>query len=142
VIESPDWAAILCVTADRQIAIVRQYRHGVGKDSFELPAGALETGEEPLAAAQRELREETGYASERWLPVLTAAVDPARQSGRAHFFCALDAEPVAAPSLDASEDLETLLVSRAELLELVDTGRLVHGLHIAAILTAERRGLF
>ena len=47
VVESPDWAAVLCVTADGRVPLVRQYRHGLGQVSWELPAGALEPGEEP-----------------------------------------------------------------------------------------------
>jgi 8-oxo-dGTP pyrophosphatase MutT (NUDIX family) len=140
-IESPDWAAVLCVTSDGRVALVRQYRHGLGAESWELPAGTLEPGEDPLSAAQRELREETGYASDAWHPLLTASIDPSRQVSRAHFYAALGARCVSAPALDSSEDLETVLVSKAELLSMVDGGRLVHGIHIAAILTALRRGL-
>jgi 8-oxo-dGTP pyrophosphatase MutT (NUDIX family) len=140
-IETPDWTAVLCITPERRIVLVRQYRHGIRGDSLELPAGALDLGEAPQAGAERELLEETGYASSSWQPLLVAAVDPAHQSARAHFYCALDARPTAVPSLDPSEDLETLLVSASELLALIETGQLVHGLHIAAILMAERRGL-
>jgi 8-oxo-dGTP pyrophosphatase MutT (NUDIX family) len=140
-IESPDWAAVLCVTADRRIALVRQYRHGLGAVSWELPAGALDAGEDPLAGARRELLEETGYASERWQPLLTASVDPARVVSRAHFFAAHDCRPVAKPALDATEELETVLLERDELLALIDRGELQHGLHLAAVLLAVRKGL-
>jgi 8-oxo-dGTP pyrophosphatase MutT (NUDIX family) len=141
VVESPDWAAVLCRTLDGRIALVRQYRHGIRGESWELPAGALEPGEDPLVAAQRELLEETGYTSRSWQPLLDASLDPARAVGRAHFYAAVDCELTAAPKLDATEDLETVLVTRSELLALVDTGRLQHGIHVAAILMAERRGL-
>jgi 8-oxo-dGTP pyrophosphatase MutT (NUDIX family) len=140
-IDSPDWGAVLCRTPDRRVVLVRQYRHGLGGESWELPAGALEPGEEPLAGAQRELLEETGYASSAWQPLLVASLDPARARGRAHFYAALDGQLSAAPTLDATEDLETVLVTRSELLDLVDGGRIQHGIHIAAILMAERKGL-
>jgi 8-oxo-dGTP pyrophosphatase MutT (NUDIX family) len=140
-IESPDWAAVLCVTEDRRIVLVRQYRHGLGGVSWELPAGALEAGEAPLAGARRELLEETGYASDSWQPLLTASIDPARQVSRAHFFAALGCGRVAQPSLDANEEIETVLLGRDELLALIDRGELQHGIHLAAVLLAVRKGL-
>jgi 8-oxo-dGTP pyrophosphatase MutT (NUDIX family) len=142
VIDAPDWAGVLCITRDRQVAFVRQYRHGLRGDSLELPAGALEPDELPLDGARRELSEETGFSSERWQLLLSVSVDPARQSGRAHFYAALNAHVSQAPRLDPGEDLETLLVPAAEVMALVDAGRIAHGLHIAALLQAERLGLF
>ena len=141
VLESPDWAAVVCVTPEREVVLVRQYRHGVRAASLELPAGSLEPGEPALAGAQRELAEETGFESANWQPLLRASLDPARQTGQAHFYCAQAAQRTRAQQLDSSEDIETLLVPRAELLRLIDAGELVHGIHIAAILLAERRGL-
>ena len=140
VLDTPDWAAVLCITPERQVVLVRQYRHGIRATSLELPAGALESSEPPLAGAQRELAEETGYVSQSWQPLLQASLDPARASAQAHFFCARDALCTRSPQLDASEDIETLLVSPAELFALIESRELVHGIHIAAILMAERRG--
>jgi 8-oxo-dGTP pyrophosphatase MutT (NUDIX family) len=141
VIDVSDWAAVLCVTASREIVLVRQYRHGVGKESIELPAGGLEPGEDPEAAAARELLEETGYASRRWSRIGVFATDPSRQTTHAHFYCALDAERVRAPELDDSEELSVQLASPSELFELIERGQIDHGLHVAAILLAARRGL-
>jgi 8-oxo-dGTP pyrophosphatase MutT (NUDIX family) len=140
-LESPDWAAVLCLTSDGRVALVRQYRHGLGDVSWELPAGALEPGEDPLAGARRELLEETGYASDAWQPLLTASVDPARVVARAFFYVALDCQLVKAPELDENEELETVLLTKAELFALIDTGQLKHGLHLAAVLMAQRQGL-
>lgn len=141
VVESPDWAAVVCVTEDERVPLVRQYRHGLGQLSWELPAGALESGEEPLAGARRELLEETGFEAASWEPLLVASIDPARQVSRAHFFAASGGRASRFPSLDATEELETVLFEKAELLAMIDRGELVHGIHIAAILAAARRGL-
>jgi 8-oxo-dGTP pyrophosphatase MutT (NUDIX family) len=141
IVESPDWAAVLCLTEDERVPLVRQYRHGLGQVSWELPAGALEPDEEPLVGAQRELLEETGFEAASWEPLLVASVDPARQVARAHFFLARGARAARAPSLDATEELETVLFEKSELLAMIDRGDLVHGIHIAAILAAARRGL-
>ena len=103
--------------------------------------GCARTGRGSLEGARRELLEETGYESLAWQPLLQTSIDPSRQTATAHFYCAQAAQQTRAPALDASEDLETLLVSREELLGLVDNGELAHGVHVAAILMAERRGL-
>lgn len=141
VIDMADWAAVLCVTEAEQVVLVRQYRHGIARASVELPAGALERDEAPLACAQRELLEETGYVAERWHSLARLATDPSRQTTHAHFFCALGARRVGEPRLDEGEELEPLLVAPRALLELIERGELTHGLHVAAILLAERRGL-
>lgn len=142
ILDAPDWAAVVPVTEAGQVVLVRQYRHGVRGESLELPAGALEPGEAPLDAARRELLEESGYSSERWEPLLVSSLDPARQSGWAHFYAAREARATDAQRLDPSEDIEIVLVSPGELMGLIDSGRIVHGIHIAAILLAQRRGLF
>lgn len=141
VIEAPDWASVLCRTKEGRVVLVRQYRHGIAGPSIELPAGVIEPGEAPLAAAQRELAEETGFEAERWLPLATFATDPSRHTTRAHFFCALDAVRVRSPSLDAAEDIEVHEVERDELVRLVEHGEMLHGVHVAAVLLALRREL-
>ena len=72
VVEMPEWVGILAVTEHEQVLFVEQYRHGCGRVSLELPAGVIDPGEHPLAAAQRELLEETGYAAEDWRPLIAA----------------------------------------------------------------------
>lgn len=141
VIKTPAWAGVLAVTENDEVVLVRQYRHGVAGESLELPAGVIEPGEDPLAAAQRELLEETGYAAERWESIAAFAPEPSRHATRAHFFCALGARAVAAHAPDASEEIELVTVPRSALVELVLRGEVIHGVHVGAILLAERRGL-
>lgn len=140
-IHGPDWSSVLCLTGDQQVVLVRQYRHGLGGASLELPAGVIEPDELPIDAARRELREESGFQSEHVVPLLTMVPEPSRSSTRAHFFFAHDARRIADLSLDSSEDLEVLLVPVSELLGLIDEGHIQHAVHIAAILSAWRRGL-
>ena len=140
-IHSPQWASVVCLTKDRHVVLVRQYRHGFGAASLELPAGVMEPSEEPIDAARRELREETGFEAPHLERLLEVAPEPARNSTRAHFFFARDAERVGELALDSSEELEVLLVPVSEVLELIDDGHIVHGAHIGAISTAWRRGL-
>lgn len=140
VISAPDWVAALALTDDDRIVLVDQYRHGVGRISRELPAGIIEPEETPLAAAQRELREETGFVADDWTPLLEVATEPSRHTARAHFYFARGARRAFAPALDESEDIEVRCVPRASLMAEVQSGAIVHGVHVAAILMAERLG--
>jgi 8-oxo-dGTP pyrophosphatase MutT (NUDIX family) len=141
VVTTPAWAAVLAVTETDEVLLVRQYRHGIAGESLELPAGVIEEGEDPLDAAKRELLEETGHAADHWESIAIMAPEPSRNTVRAHFFCALGARPVAAHAPDASEEIELVTVPRSGLVRLVLEGAVIHGVHVGAILLAERQGL-
>lgn len=138
-IRSPSWAAALCLTSDRNLVMVRQYRHGHEGFSLELPAGVVDAGEDPLAAARRELLEETGYESETLEVFWSTRPEPARHRQMAHFACGRRAKLLRPQALDASEDIHVELRPIAELDRIL--AEMVHGLHVAALLRAERMGL-
>ena len=98
VIHGPDWASVLCVTNDSEVVLVRQYRHGIGSASLELPAGVIEPNESPEEAARRELAEETGYESSDWQSIYSVSTEPARHTTRALFFVASNARQVRPPA--------------------------------------------
>jgi 8-oxo-dGTP pyrophosphatase MutT (NUDIX family) len=139
-IESPDWAAVLALTEQQEVVLVEQYRHGASRISRELPAGVIDEGETPRAAAERELLEETGYGGGDWRSLSSVSTEPARHTTRAHFFFATGVSRLAAPRVEASECIEVHLVTVPELLRAIDDGSLFHGVHIGAIATALRRG--
>lgn len=139
-VESPDWTGVVALTEDQEVILVEQYRHGYGRVSVELPAGVVDRGEEPLAAAKRELLEETGYVADAWQPLLSVCVEPSRNTNRAHFFFARGARRIQEPKLDPGEDLAVRLVSASALLEALDDQSVAHGVHVGAILMAVRRG--
>jgi 8-oxo-dGTP pyrophosphatase MutT (NUDIX family) len=134
VIEAPDWVNVIPVTTSGEIILVRQFRFGTWSNHLEIPGGMLDPGEDALAAAQRELEEETGFrpASTRLIGV--SHPNPAIMSNRLHTFLAEGCTRVHAGRQDGSEDIQVVLVPRPELLELVRRGELTHSLVLAALL--------
>src|SRR5690349_23829686 len=65
VVENPDWVNIVAVTSDHKVVLIEQFRHGSGSMILEIPGGMADNGEDPIAAAGRELIEETGYSPVR-----------------------------------------------------------------------------
>jgi ADP-ribose pyrophosphatase len=96
-IESPSFVMMFVVTVDQKVAIIEQYKHGIGQRVIELPAGYIEPGEEPLISAKRELLEETGLEAPDWLPLGSFTVDGNRGCGKAYSFLVWNAYQVREP---------------------------------------------
>jgi 8-oxo-dGTP pyrophosphatase MutT (NUDIX family) len=141
VIDGPDWAAVLAITPEHDVVLVRQYRHGAGALSLELPAGVIEPYESPMQAVERELLEETGYVADSFEPLVALRPEPARHTNRAHFFVALGARLARAAAPEPSEELEVELHPARALPRLIEQGDISHGVHLGVILLAARRGL-
>jgi ADP-ribose pyrophosphatase len=97
IVDAPSFAIVFAATVDRKVVLVEQYKHAAGRRVFELPAGYVTSGEEPLHAAQRELLEETGMAAPRWEPLGTFIQDGNRGCGMCFAYLALGAKKVAEP---------------------------------------------
>ena len=72
----PGGAAILALDQQNRVCLLRQYRHSIGKWIWELPAGVIEKGEQPIATAKRELREEAGVEADEWQPLFSILPTP------------------------------------------------------------------
>lgn len=132
VIESADWINVIPVTARGEVVMIRQFRHGAKETTLEIPGGVVEAGEEPAAAAMRELREETGYVAEGLVPLGSVRPNPAIQDNLCHFFLAPGAELRAAVEWDATEEIEVELVALERIPEMIASGELSHALVICA----------
>lgn len=104
-IEMPEWAQVFAVVEDGRVAMIEHYKHGPRVTSLELPAGYLDDGESPEAAARRELLEETGLAADELEPLGRFFIDGNRGCGASHVFLARRARQVGEPHLEASEDI-------------------------------------
>jgi ADP-ribose pyrophosphatase len=113
--ELRDFAMTVAITPDGEALLSREYKHGTGDVAYTLPAGFIESGEAPLAAARRELLEETGHDGERFEPLGEYFVFPSLSGARGHFFLARDVRRVAAPHLDEFEEIEVVPVPLDEL---------------------------
>lgn len=111
---SPDFVNIVVITEKDEYLCFRQTKYSVNGTTLAPVCGYLEPDEEPLAAAKRELLEETGYQAKHWENLGKFAVDGNRGNGNAHFFLARGAFPVAEPDADDLEVQQLLLLSRAE----------------------------
>lgn len=124
-----------------ELVLVRQYKHGLGRTIVEFPAGYLDTpDEDPLACAQRELREETGYSAKIWEPLGAVCIDPNRARTAAHIFFARDLTCTGQPHLDATEDLQHLTLPLGQFVELLHSGEVATQSTAAAWGLAVSRG--
>lgn len=127
IIESRDWVCVVTVTREQEAVLVQQYRHGAEQVTLEFVAGGVDPGEDPLAAARRELLEETGYEADEWQLLRRVSPDTTRHGNTVHIFLATGARCVAEQRLEPAEDV-TVTTRRLADPQLRD--ELSHAVHV------------
>ncbi len=138
VLTYPDWVHVVALTTDDQVVLVEQYRHAAATVCLEPPGGVIDaTDASPVAAGQRELLEETGFAATDWQLVASLWANPASQTNRAHTVLATGCHRVGEPALEPGEDgLSVRLLPVADVRSGLRHGLLAQSMHVAGVLLA------
>ncbi len=129
---------IVPVTEDGEIIMVRQFRYPFGEPLIEIPAGKLETGEDPREAGLRELKEETGAAAKNFEYLGVTYPSVAYLSEKIHMYLATGLE-FSKQSLDDDEFLDIMKFKFGDVIKMIETGEIKDGKTMTAVLLAARR---
>jgi ADP-ribose pyrophosphatase len=136
ILEYPSWVSAFALTKDDKVVMVKQYRHGLGVVSTELPGGVVDTGEELETAIARELKEETGYEFDSFEFIGKLSANPATSNNYMHMFIARGGVKTSEQMLDATEDVEVVLYTIDEVKQMLAENKIVQALHSATIFYA------
>lgn len=143
VLEYPDWVHVVAIDAEEHILLVRQYRHGYGGSTLELPGGVVDaTDNDPLTAAARELMEETGYAAENLRLLASLSPNPATHTNRVHVVLAHPVRHMGPASPEPSESITLVRVPVAEAAAMALGGELAHAQHVGLLMIALKAANF
>src|SRR5262249_42044494 len=132
--------AVLALDDAGRVLMIRQYRHPVGRQLWEIPAGLRDAdGESPLQTAERELREETGYPASEWHTLIDYFSSPGYSTEKLRIFLARGLERAAGSGYQRQHEEKFIVadwVPLAEAAELVLAGKLHSGPAVAGVLAA------
>jgi ADP-ribose pyrophosphatase len=119
------------------VVMERQYRHAANQFLWELPAGKIEAGEDPLEGAKRELAEETGYRAKKWKPLVEYYASPGFLGEAFKVFVA-DGLEAGETAPDEDEKIELRLVKLSEVIEMIEKGAILDGKTLSSVLLYDR----
>jgi 8-oxo-dGTP pyrophosphatase MutT (NUDIX family) len=138
VIDLPDWALALALTPAHELVMVQQFRFGSARLGWELPAGCVDPGEDPVAAARRELYEESGYSGDAAELLGVVEPNPALQRNQCHIVLVRDARLTGAGDPGAHEEFAVRAIPLAEVAAMAADGRISHAIVHTALWFLER----
>ncbi|MGE3805720.1 MAG: NUDIX hydrolase [Gemmataceae bacterium] len=134
----PGAVVILPLIDEEHVCLLRNYRYSVKETLWELPAGTLEPGEPPAAAAVRELAEETGYQAARWEKLLEFYPSPGIMNERMYLYLARDLTP-GRQQLVEGEQIEPRIVPWSDAVRWALDGTIVDGKSLIGIMFWQNR---
>ncbi|UYP47064.1 hypothetical protein NEF87_003349 [Candidatus Lokiarchaeum ossiferum] len=132
VIQTPDWANIIVRNKKKEILLIRQFRFGSDKVELEIPGGCIDSDEAPIDGARRELKEETGYISNKFQQIGVVDANPAIQSNKCYTFLAENITNTGIRNLDPDEDLECQFYPMEDVQNFIRDGKITNTYIIAA----------
>lgn len=136
VLEYPNWVNMVGITADNQIIVIKQYRHAAEDILLEIPAGMIEEGEDPQAAAVREMLEETGYAFDQIEEIAVLYPNPATSKNVTYTYLMQGGKKIQGQDLDETEEIDVFLIAIEEAKELLLQNKFGQSLHASALFYA------
>lgn len=138
VVHSRPWANICAVTPDRKLVMIRQFRFGVQDFAWEFPGGIIDSAEDPVEAAVRELREETGYEGKNPRIIGQVWPNPAIQDNQCTLVRVDEATLGHPTDWDENEEIEVALVPYEELKTWGVSGKLKHSIALNQLYFLEK----
>ena len=136
VVELPTSATALPLTEDGRIVLVKQYRHPIDEVILETPGGFIDKGEDFTTGMKRELLEETGYSFSHIEPLGRVAANPGLLNNYTELFLATGGKKINTQQLDHNEEIEIVLVTIEELIDMLMKQEIKQSLHVNCIFFA------
>ncbi len=136
VLEYPDWVNMIGITEQNELLVIKQYRHGAGIISLEIPAGTTEAGEDPKNAAVREMLEETGYQFDQIEEIAALYANPATSGNITYSYLMTGGKKVQEQDLDEHEEIDVYRIPLEEAKSMLLDNKFSQALHASALFYA------